>query len=315
MADNGTGGQPPVPPWAGHQRAAASVCPRHPDREAYVRCQRCGRPACPECQRPAPVGIQCVDCVREAARTSRQGQTVFGGRVTDGRPVVTYSLIGICVAVFLVQWVTPGLTNRFAFAPITGWVEPWRFVTAMFLHSPRSLLHIGFNMYALFVLGSYLEPLMGRARFLALYLISGIGGQVAVLLLAGSPTVTGLATGQDDAWITAVVGASGAIFGLFGALIVLNRHLNRSVAGIYGIVLLNAAIGFIVPGIAWQAHLGGFVTGIAGAGVIVLARRRSLPALAWSGLTALLVAVVAIAVAKYLSVPDTIRELTAFRLG
>ncbi|MGN6753081.1 MAG: rhomboid family intramembrane serine protease [Intrasporangium sp.] len=312
MADNGTGDEPPIQSWAGHQPASQSVCPRHPDREAYVRCQRCGRPACPECQRPAPVGIQCVDCVREAARTSRQGRTVLGGRSTDGRPAVTYTLIGICVIVFLIQWVSPQITDEFAFRPLQGWVEPWRFVTAMFLHSPRSLVHIGFNMYALYILGSYLEPLLGRARFLALYLVSGIGGQVGVLLLAGSPTVNGLVTGQDGAWVTPVVGASGAIFGLFGALIVLNRHLNRSVAGIYGIVLINAAIGFIVPGIAWQAHLGGFVTGLAGAGLIVLARRRSLPALAWTGLAALLVVVAGIAFAKYLSVPDTIRELTAF---
>ncbi|MDN5797272.1 MAG: rhomboid family intramembrane serine protease [Intrasporangium sp.] len=311
MADNGAGGQPPIQPWAGQQPDAPPVCPRHPDREAYVRCQRCGRPACPECQRPAPVGIQCVDCVREAARTSRQSTTVLGGRVTDGKPVVTYTLIGICVVIFLIQWVSPGFTTDFAFAPIAGWVEPWRFVTAMFLHSPRSLMHIGFNMYALYILGSYLEPLMGRARFLALYLISGIGGQVGVLILAGNPTIAGLATGQDQAWVTAVVGASGAIFGLFGALIVLNRHLNRSVAGIYGIVLINAAIGFIIPNIAWQAHLGGFVTGLAGAGLLVLARRRDVPALVWAGLTALLVVVVAIAVVKYLSVPEPIRVLTA----
>jgi membrane associated rhomboid family serine protease len=238
---------------------------------------------------------------------------VLGGRATDGRPVVTFGLIAICVAVFLVQWVSPNFTDEFAFRPVQGWVEPWRFVTAMFLHSPGSFWHIGFNMYALYVLGSYLEPLLGRARFLALYLVSGIGGQVALLLLAGSPTVEGLLVGQDRAWITPVVGASGAIFGLFGALIVLNRHLNRSVAGIYGIVLINAVLGFIIPNVAWQAHLGGFVVGIAGAGVIVLARRRSLPALAWTGLTVLLVLVAGLAVAKYLSVPDAIRELTAFR--
>jgi membrane associated rhomboid family serine protease len=181
----------------------------------------------------------------------------------------------------------------------------------MFLHSPRSIMHIGFNMYALYVLGTYLEPLMGRARFLAVYLISGLGGQIGVVLLAGSPTLAGVAAGQDRAWFTAVVGASGAIFGLFGALIVLNRHLNRSVAGIYGIVLINAAIGFIIPNIAWQAHLGGFITGLAGAGVLVLARKRSAAALVWPGLVLLLAVVVTIGVVKYLTVPEPIRELTA----
>lgn len=279
-----------------------------------MRCQRCGRPACPECQRPAPVGIQCVDCVREAARTTRRTTTVFGGGATDGTPVITYTLIGICVAIFALQWVSPSVTSNFAFAPFLGWTQPWRFVTAMFLHSPHSLMHIGFNMYALYVLGTYLEPLMGRARFLAVYLISGIGGQIGVLLLAGNPTLEGLAAGQDAAWGTPVVGASGAIFGLFGALIVLNRHLNRSVAGIYGIVLINAAIGFIIPNIAWQAHLGGFITGLAGAGVLVLARKRSAASLVWPGLVGLLVVVVGIGVVKYLTVAEPIRDLTVFMI-
>ncbi|MEO7130483.1 MAG: rhomboid family intramembrane serine protease [Dermatophilaceae bacterium] len=231
-----------------------------------------------------------------------------------GTPVVTYTIIAICVVIFAIQWFSTSITNQYAFAPFLGWTEPWRFVTAMFLHSPRSLMHIGFNMYALYILGTYLEPLMGRARLLAVYLISGVAGQVGVLLLAGSPTVAGLSSGQDQAWVTAVVGASGAIFGLFGALIVLNRHLNRSVAGIYGIVAINAALGFIIPNIAWQAHLGGFVAGLAGAGMLVLARRGR-KQLVWPGLAGLFVLVVAVAVAKYLMVPAPIRELTIFRLG
>ena len=274
-----------------------------------MKCQRCGRPACPECQRPAPVGVQCVDCVREAAQTVPRTRTVLGGRATDGRPVVTYSLIGLCVAIFLAQWVSDDVTNDYAFRPIQGWTEPWRFVTAMFLHAPQSLLHIGFNMYALYILGTYLEPLLGRARFLALYLISGIGGQVAVLLFAGNPTIDGLFTGTDQAWVTPVVGASGAIFGLFGAMIVLNRHLNRSVAGIYTILIINAVLGFVVAGISWQAHLGGFLTGLASAGAIVLFRRQRVRHLTWVALGAVLAFLVVVTVAKYLTVPVDIREL------
>lgn len=315
MSDSGIGAQPPAEPGAGPQPAGPSVCPRHPDREAYVRCQRCGRPACPECQRPAAVGIQCVDCVREAARTAPTARTIFGGRVTDGRPIVTYSIAAICVVVFVAQWSAPRVTDDFAFAPIVGWTEPWRFVSAMFLHAPGSLLHIGFNMYALYILGSYLEPLMGRARFAALYLIGGIGGQVSVLLFAGNPTVEGLLNGTDDAWRTPVVGASGAIFGLFGALLVLNRHLGRSAAGIYTVLLINAVIGFVVPNISWQAHLGGFVTGLAGAGAIVLFRRQSVRRLTWVALGAVLALLVVITVGKYLTVPAEIRDLSAFRPG
>ena len=313
MSDSGTGAQPPIAPGAGQQPAGPSVCPRHPDREAYVKCQRCGRPACPECQRPAAVGIQCVDCVREAARTAPTTRTVFGGRPTDGRPVVTYTLIGICAAAYVAQLGSDQVTQDFAFAPYLGWTEPWRFVTAAFLHSPQLYLHILFNMFALWTLGQYLEPMLGRARFAALYLISGIGGQVGVTLLAGSPTIDGLVTGQDEAWVTGVVGASGAIFGLFGALLVLNRHLGRSSAGMYATLAINAAIGFLYPGISWQAHLGGFVTGLACAGAIVLFRRQSVRRLTWLALGAVLALLLVITVAKYLTVPVEIRELTAFR--
>jgi len=288
------------------------VCPRHPDREAYVRCQRCGRPACPECQRPAAVGIQCVDCVREAARTTPSARTVFGGRATDGTPVVTYTIIGICAVVYLAQRANSSVTQNFAFAPFLGWTEPWRFVTAAFLHSPQTVFHILLNMFALWSLGQYLEPMLGRARFAALYLISGIGGQVAVTLMAGSPTIAGLRAGLDDAWLTPVVGASGAIFGLFGALLVLNRHLGRSSAAMYATIAINAAFGFFYPGISWQAHLGGLVTGIICAGVIVAFRRQGVRHLVWAALGAVLVLLVAVTVAKYLTVPEAIRELSIF---
>jgi len=296
--------------WAQQPTAGPSVCPRHPDREAYVRCQRCGRPACPECQRPAAVGIQCVDCVREAARTTPSARTVFGGRVTDGRPVVTYTIIGICAVAYLLQRADSEITERFAFAPFLGWTEPWRFVTAAFLHSPSTYFHILLNMFALWTMGQYLEPMLGRARFAALYLISGIGGQVAVTLLAGSPTIPGLLSGQDRAWVTAVVGASGAIFGLFGALLVLNRHLGLSSAAMYVTIAINAAFGFLYPGISWQAHLGGFITGLACAGVIVMFRRQGVRHLVWAALGAVLAVLVVVTVLKYLTVPEDIRNLT-----
>ena len=311
MSDNPTA-PPPAEPGVPQPAAGPSVCPRHPDREAYVRCQRCRRPACPECQRPAAVGIQCVDCVREAARTTPSARTVFGGRATDGTPVVTYTIIGICAVVYLAQRANPSVTQNFAFAPFLGWTEPWRFVTAAFLHSPQTIFHILLNMFALWSLGQYLEPMLGRARFAALYLISGIGGQVAVTLMAGSPTIAGLRAGLDDAWLSPVVGASGAIFGLFGALLVLNRHLGRSSAAMYATIAINAAFGFFYPGISWQAHLGGLVTGIICAGVIVAFRRQGVRHLVWAALGAVLVMLVAVTVAKYLTVPEAIRELSIF---
>lgn len=260
---------------------AEPVCPRHPDRVSYVRCQRCARPTCPECQRPAAVGVQCIDCVREGQKSMRMPRTQFGARVSqDGRPVVTLTIIAICVAVWLLQKSSGQVTAQLAFVPALGASEPWRFLTAAFAHSPGNLLHILFNMYALWILGQYLEPMLGRVRFAALYLVSALGGSVSFLLLAWPLTAAGL---PNPSWVTAVVGASGAVFGLFGALIVLNRHLGRSSRQLYVLLVINAVIGF-VPGIAWQAHVGGFVTGAAVAAVITATaaqsrRRYQLPAL------------------------------------
>ena len=177
-------GMPAEPP-----QTDVPVCPRHPDRVSYVRCQRCGRPACPECQRTASVGIQCVDCVRETSRTTPAVRTVYGGAAAMGRPVVTLTLIGICAVAYVLQWVIPGFTEQFLYAPLYTLpnpylpAEPWRMITSAFLYSPNFLLHIAFNLYALWILGRHLEPLLGRLRFLALYLLSGFGGSVGVLAL------------------------------------------------------------------------------------------------------------------------------------
>jgi membrane associated rhomboid family serine protease len=246
------------------------VCPRHPDRVAYVRCQRCGRPTCPECQRPAAVGIQCVDCVREGQKSMRMPRTQFGARVTaGGRPVVTQTIIVICVVVWLVQKVSPTISADLDFWPPAVRSQPWRFLTSAFEHDTFSTLplHILFNMYALWVVGQYLEPLLGRVRFAILYLVSALGGSVGLLMLATPSTALG------SSWDTRALGASGAVFGMFLALLLLNRHLGRSSAGIGVIILINFAYGFIVPNIAWQAHLGGAITGAACAGILILTAR------------------------------------------
>lgn len=281
------------------------VCPRHPDRESYVRCQRCRRPACPECQRPAAVGIQCVDCVAEGRKSVRQGRTVFGGQVTDGRPAVTIAIIALCVVVFLGQMVDGSLTDRIAFVPALGESEPWRFLTSAFAHSQSLILHIAFNMYALWVMGTYLEPLVGRARFAATYLLSALGGSVVYLLLAAPQSYEDAVANGPGMWWSGAVGASGAVFGMFGAFLVLQRRLGRSAAGMYVVIGINAVIGFVIPGIAWQAHLGGFLTGAACAAVIgYLGRPTSLTnrgnrQLHWVGLAVVLVVLVGLAGAKY----------------
>ncbi len=297
----------PLPTGSSEQ---TPVCPRHPDRESWVRCQRCGRPTCPQCQRPAAVGVQCVDCVAAASRTTRPVVTRFGGRATDGRPVVTYTIIGICVAVYVLQMLRPSLTAEFAFLPARAWDQPWRAVTAAFLHSPSMILHIVLNMVILWQIGPYLEALLGRVRFTTLYLLSAIGGSAGVALLAAAPTAVVRSTAeaaQYTSWATPVVGASGAVFGLFGALVVLNRRMGRSSAALYAVLLVNVVIGFVYPGISWQAHLGGLLTGAASAAVIAGLsrpswRRWQLPALA-----VLFAVIVGAVTLKYLGVPDVYR--------
>jgi len=209
---------------------------------------------CPDCQRQAAVGVQCVDCVNEAARATAStpaGRTPLGGRRHAGPPVVTIGIIAVCVISYVLQLVSPGWTRQWLFAPVIGADEPWRFLTAAFLHSPGGYLHIIANMIALWMIGPFLETALGRARYLTLYLLSAVAGSVACLLLA-EPLGT---------WYTAVVGASGAVFGLFGAVLVVLRKLKGNAAGILGVIVLNVVIGFVVPGIAWQAHLGGLVVG------------------------------------------------------
>ncbi|WP_324643632.1 rhomboid family intramembrane serine protease [Pseudarthrobacter sp. LT1] len=273
--------------------AQVPVCPRHPDRPSYVRCQRCGRPACPDCQRAAAVGFQCVDCVNETKRTTPEVRSVYGGAVATGRPLVTYGIIAACVVVYALQMLIPGdwVYKQFAYnnifaAPQYGAFEPWRMVTSAFLHSPDSLLHILLNMYTLWIFGQALEPILGRVRFLALYLISAFGGSVGYLLM--NPV---LVPGQG---LVGLVGASGAIFGLFGAMLLVQRQRGGDTRQLWVLIAINGVIGFLIPHIAWQAHLGGLITGGLCAAVLAYTprgrRQGLLQALGLAAVFALLVA-------------------------
>lgn len=255
-------------------RNSTNFCYRHPDRQSFVLCQRCLRTICPECQTQAAVGVICPECLAEQAASRTPAQRTAERRwsrsravaVGDTRPLVTYAIIAVTSLAFLVGLI-PGVgdtvQDALAFwAPtlypeLTGTFEPWRLLTAALVHS--GFWHIGLNMLALWLMGRSLEPLLGRWRFLTLYVLSALGGSVAVALLS---------------FTTPVVGASGAIFGLFGALIVIGRHIGANIGGIAIILAINLAIGFI-PGfnVSWQAHVGGLVVGaLVG---LVYARTRS----------------------------------------
>ncbi|WP_400159557.1 rhomboid family intramembrane serine protease [Arthrobacter sp. BPSS-3] len=286
--------------------ADVPVCPRHPDRPAYVRCQRCGRPACPDCQRAAAVGFQCVDCVNEAQRSAPQVRSAFGGVAAAGRPMATLSIIAACAVLYVLQWIVPNdwVYQNLAFAtvyatPEFGAFEPWRMLTSAFLHSQGFILHILLNMYMLWIFGQALEPLLGRIRFLALYLISAVGGSVGYYLLTPA-----YVPGQQ---LAGVVGASGAIFGLFGAMLVVQRRRGGDTRQLWVLIAINAVIGFVVPQIAWQAHLGGLVTGaLCAAAIAYVPRGRRQGVLQFLGLlvvVGLLVAATAVRAATSAALP------------
>lgn len=269
------------------------VCPRHPDRVSYIRCQRCQRPACPDCQQSAPVGVQCIDCVREQAKGGRQPVTILGGRTgaRADKPYLTMSIIGICIVVWIGELLSPRVFQEVAFAPALGPSEPWRLITSAFAHSPNQPMHIIFNMLALWLVGGYLEQLLGWARYLAVYVVTALAGTVTWLLF------------QPVDSMVPVVGASGAVFGLFAAVIILNRHLGRDSSGMVATIGINAVIGFIVPNVAWEAHLGGLVAGGLVAGAFALSRSQRNPAIAWGGIVAVLAVVIGLGIARYAMAP------------
>ncbi len=213
---------------------------------------------------------------------------MLGGRARSGPPLVTFALIGACVAVFLASRVFPGLVSALIFAPVIGYHQPYRFLTTAFLHA--NFLHIAVNMYALWIVGSYLERMLGRWRYLSLYLVSAIGGSVAVLLLA-SP--------DASSWATPVVGASGAVFGAFAAILIVLRRTGRDASQILVLVLINLVLGFVVAGISWQAHLGGLITGLVLGSIYAFAPARSRAASSMLGTVGVLAALVLAAVLKY----------------
>lgn len=226
------------------------TCFRHPDRETYVRCTRCDRPICPDCMRDAAVGFHCVECVREGTRNNPQPRTVFGGRLAAGSRV-TWTIIAVNVVMFVLQQVVPQLTVRLSMWPaaVAYGGEWYRLISAAFLHSPNGFFHILLNMWALFILGPQLEAALGRLRFVGLYLLSALGGSVLAFLAAPINT--------------AGIGASGAIFGLFGAIFVVARRLRLDTRWIILLLVINLVITFTVPVIDWRAHVGGLLTGVA----------------------------------------------------
>ncbi|WP_075779117.1 rhomboid family intramembrane serine protease [Streptomyces acidiscabies] len=253
-------------------------CYRHPDRETGVRCTRCERPICPECMVSASVGFQCPECVSNGSGTGHAPdangpRTIAGGSIAEDPRLVTKILLGICAVAFLAQQALGDeFTDRFdligrALMPALGWDQlqgvaegQWyRLLTSMFLHG--SIIHILSNALSLWWIGGPLEAALGRARYLALFFVSGLAGSALTYLVA-EPNQASL-------------GASGAIFGVFGAMAVLMRRQRYDMRPMIAILVINLIITFGWSGIAWQAHVGGLVAGvIIGAGMVYAPREK-----------------------------------------
>lgn len=269
-------------PGAGQQAAS---CYRHPTRPTRIGCQRCGRPICGECMIEAPVGFQCPECVQTGMRETRQHEVVR----RQASHTTTATIIGVNLVLFAVTFLTgrtaSPLFHRLALSP-TGLCERggqvfaggdavwcsafggewlpgvadgavWQLLTSAFMH--LDITHIAFNMFALWVLGPQLETFLGRARYLGLYFVSAFAGAAFVMWFS-SPAGT-------------TVGASGALFGLMGALLVFAWRKGLDVRTILFWLGANLVFTFMIPGISWQGHLGGLVGGLASAAVLMLPKQ------------------------------------------
>lgn len=263
-----------------------AVCYRHPSRETGVSCSSCGRPICPDCMTPTPVGMRCPECARDRTKVKTVGST-------RSMPSITRILIAINVIVFLGETAsgTPlgGVSNSFGtlyekgalFGPyITNAPHQYyRLLTSGFLHD--GLLHILFNMVFLYFVGAMLEPAIGRVNYVAIYFASLFAGSFGALLF--SPDI-------------ATVGASGALFGLLGALMVVSHFRGISIwqNGLGLTLVINVVFSLTLPGISIGGHIGGFVGGaICGWLVVSLGERRRMTTAALIGCA--LVAVISIA--------------------
>jgi membrane associated rhomboid family serine protease len=274
----------------------AVCCYRHPDRETGIRCTRCERPICTDCMVSASVGFQCPECVAEANRSTHhtsQPRTVSGGRVGAGDPfLITKILIAINVVVWLIELaVGEKVVDDYGlyaacvqdpFGHVCGGAangQWYRVLTSAFVHERTNPLHLGFNMLTLWWIGAPLEQRIGRAHYVALYFVAAFGASAAVLLIAPD---------------TLTIGASGAIFGLFGATAVYMRRARYDMRPILILLGLNIVFSFTWSGVSWQAHVGGLVAGTLVAIGMLYAPRERRSLVQWGSTAAVLLASLAL---------------------
>jgi membrane associated rhomboid family serine protease len=282
--------------------AGVPTCFRHPGRETYITCQRCERPICPDCMRDASVGFQCPDCVAQGAKSTRAARSAYGGKRSDNPQLTSIVLIGINVAVWLAIVASGARDSLLAWKlmlsptgrclgedyatfypqldsasscsaiPTATWNAGvadgawWQVVTYGFTHV--DIWHIALNAVGLWILGPAVEAAFGRLRFLGIYFLSILASGALVYVLADPDGRT--------------LGASGGVFGLMGALIVVALKVRGDVRSVMTLLAVNLAFTFAIPGISWQGHVGGLLGGALAAAILVFAPRGKQRAL-WQG--------------------------------
>ncbi|KIQ19364.1 rhomboid family intramembrane serine protease [Rhodococcus sp. MEB064] len=269
------------PGWGGTSGPPQPTCVRHPDRPTGLSCTRCDRPACPECLRPASVGQHCVDCVAAAASSVPRARTVAGGVSRPAStPVVTYALMALNILMFALTAAQAGGLSNQTSALFREWAlvpllvadgDLVRILGSGFLHS--GIVHLAVNMFALYVIGRDCELVLGRARYLAVYLVALLGGAAAVMFLSNP--------------LVATVGASGAVFGLLGAQAVILVRLRQSPMPVLVVIGLNVVLSIAIPGISLWGHLGGLAAGAAATAAVVFTTGPQRSRVGWAGIVAL----------------------------
>lgn len=302
------------------QEPIAYGCYRHPDRPTYIRCQRCGRPICGNCMINAAVGFQCPDCVTAGAKQTRQNQGPYGGMRSANPRTTTLALIGLNLVVWGLimlaggsagslddllalqpggmcldaadptRWF-PGVTEGAQCTAVGGAWRPgmsggawWQVLTSAFTHLEP--IHLAMNMLSLWFLGPPMEAALGRVRFLAVYLLAAVAGSAAVMWLSAPATQT--------------LGASGAVFGLIGSLIVVGLKVKADLQVAFTWLGINLVYTFVGSGISWQGHIGGLVGGMVATAIIVYAPRENRTRIQWLGLAGVAVALLVLIVVRIL---------------
>jgi len=223
-----------------------TICINHSNKETYVRCSRCENYICTDCMRPASIGYQCPSCASDTTPVIKginRNRFIPSQKNTQVTKFLSISLLVVYVFQFLLGDVL--IANFALFAPSVTNGQWWLLITAGFLHG--SIIHLLFNVYILWVLGSQLESIVGKSKFIIIYFGSLLGGSLASYLFSPFGSYS--------------IGASGAIFGLMGAMLVVGRKRNLDISQITTLVVINVVIGFVLSGIDWRAHLGGLGAG------------------------------------------------------